>query len=272
MSKISKIFLGLVLILGAIISVFPFYWMFVLSSIPNSEVFAIPPKLTFGNELVQNIQTVFEETSFFNAMKNTIFVATTTTIFVCFFSALAGFAFAKLNFRGKRVLFLILIATMMIPTQMNVIPLYNIMDTFGWVGTFKALIVPSLVNAFGIIWIKSFTEDAIPDSLLESATIDGSTIFQSFVFIVVPIIRPAIAFLALYTFMGSWNDYMWPLIISTDESKYTLMLALTQLRGLYSTNYPLVITGSLLATLPLLIIFLLFSKQLISGITEGAVK
>lgn len=272
MNRLGRIFTKIILAIGAVLSLFPFYWMFVMASVPNSEVFKTPPHLLPGDELWTNIQYVFENTAFFTGVKNTLIVAIISTFLNVFLASLAGFAFAKLEFKGKKVLFIILLGTMMIPGQINIIPLFYLMDKLQWVGTFKALIVPGMVSAFGIFWIKQYAEDAIPDSLLESAAIDGSTVFRSYFSIVLPIIRPALAFLALYSFMGSWNNYLWPLIIINDESKYTLMLVLTQLQGLYTTNYPLVITGSLLATLPLLLIYSLFSRQLISGITDGAVK
>ncbi|MGM0125605.1 cellobiose transport system permease [Enterococcus sp. AZ194] len=271
-SKLFRIVTRVFLLIGVFLSIFPFYWMIIMASKQNSEIYKTPPSLTLGSELINNIRTVFEETSFFNSLLNTLFIAITSTILILFFDSLAGFAFAKLKFKGKTFLFTFLLGTMMIPGQLNIIPSFYLMDMLGWVGTYKALIIPSMANAFGIFWIKQYCTDAIPDSLLESAKLDGCTVFKTYYKIAVPIMKPAMAFLALYSFMGAWNDYMWPLIILNDEAKYTLMLALTQLQGLYSVNYPLVITGTLLATLPLLLIFLIFSKQLIAGITDGAVK
>ncbi|HEM3629408.1 TPA: carbohydrate ABC transporter permease [Streptococcus suis] len=271
-TKMFRLFVRVFLAIGLFLSVFPFYWMFIMSSKQNSEIYKIPPDLSLGTELFKNIQTVFEKTSFFNSILNTLFVALTSTILILFFDSLAGFAFAKLKFKGKAFLFTFLLGTMMIPGQLNIIPSFYLMDKLGWVGSYKALIIPGMANAFGIFWIKQYCIDAIPDSLIESAKLDGCSSFKVYYKIALPIMRPALAFLALYSFMGAWNDYMWPLIILNDESKYTLMLALTQLQGIYKVNYPLVITGTLLATIPLLVMFVLFSKQLISGITAGAVK
>ncbi|HFD3458050.1 TPA: carbohydrate ABC transporter permease [Enterococcus faecium] len=271
-NRIFKILVRAFLAIGVFLSIFPFYWMIVMASKDNSEIYHIPPDLMLGSELMNNIKTVFTETTFFSSLLNTLFVALTSTLLILFFDSLAGFSFAKLNFKGKAFLFTFLLGTMMIPGQLNIIPSFYLMDKFGWVGSYKALIIPGMANAFGIFWIKQYCTDAIPDSLLESAKLDGCTLFKAYYKVVLPIMKPALAFLALYSFMGAWNDYMWPLIILNDESKYTLMLALTQLQGLYKTNYPLVITGTLLATLPLLLVFTIFSKQLISGVTEGAVK
>ncbi|WP_461219566.1 carbohydrate ABC transporter permease [Lapidilactobacillus salsurivasis] len=263
-----RLFVGIAVLL----SLFPFYWMLVMASKQNSEIYRTPPSLTIGNQLWHNIQAVIAQTSFFHALFNTLFIAITSTVLVLFFDSLAGFAFAKLHFRGQAFLFAFLLGTMMIPGQLNIIPSFYLMDKLGWVGSYKALIIPGMANAFGIFWIKQYCTDTIPDSLLEAAKLDGCSTFRIYWSIALPIMRPALAFLALFSFMGSWNDYMWPLIILNDEAKYTLMLALTQLKGIYSVNYPLVITGTLLATLPLLVLFIFFSKQLISGITDGAVK
>ncbi|MGT2715663.1 carbohydrate ABC transporter permease [Streptococcus respiraculi] len=271
-NKPFKLFVRIFLGIGVILSVFPFYWMLVMGSKENKEIYQIPPSLLLGSKLFQNIETVFRETPFFHSVLNTLFIAITSTILILFFDSLAGFSFAKLKFKGKGFLFTFLLGTMMIPGQLNIIPSFYLMDKLGWVGSYKALIIPGMANAFGIFWIKQYCTDAIPDSLIESAKLDGCSTFNAYFKIALPIMKPALAFLALYSFMGSWNDYIWPLIILNDESKYTLMLALTQLKGLYTVNYPLVITGALLATIPLLIVFVIFSRQLIAGITEGAVK
>lgn len=269
---IGRWLVRLVLFAAVVFSIFPFYWMFVMASRPNSEIYQTPPQLTLGNQLWPHIQKVISETNFFGAMWNTVFIAVTSTILILFFDSLAGFAFAKLNFFGKSFLFTFLIGTMMIPGQLNIIPSFYLMDKLNWVGSYKALIIPGMANAFGIFWIRQYCRDSIPDSLLEAAKLDGCSLFRSYWSVALPIMRPALAFLALYSFMGSWNDYMWPLIILNDENKYTLMLALTQLKGIFTVDYPLVITGALLATLPLLVLFAFFSRQLIAGITEGAVK
>ncbi|WP_438763764.1 carbohydrate ABC transporter permease [Enterococcus sp. AZ194] len=238
----------------------------------TNEVLTFPPNLVPGGELLGHIKTVFETTNFVGAFKNTTLLAVTNTTLILFFDSLAGFAFAKYKFRGKKLLFSILMATMMIPGQLTLVPSYSIMDKLGWINSYKALIIPGMANAFGIFWIKQYAEDAIPDSLIESAYIDGASNFRIYRSIVLPILRPSLAFLGIYTFMGTWNDYMWPLIVLNDQSKFTLMLELAQLKGLYSVDYSLVMAGTLLATIPLLVIFLFGSKQLIAGLTAGAVK
>lgn len=271
-NKLSIWTIRLILVMGVIFSLFPFYWMLVMSSQDMSALYSVPPVLVFGSNLFEHIKIVFEQTSFIRSFFNSLLIATTSTILILFFDSLAGFSFAKLKFKGKNILFVFLLGTMMIPGQLNIIPQFLMMDKIGWIGSYKALIIPSMANAFGIFWIKQYAEDAIPDSILESARMDGCSTFRIYWNIALPILKPAMAFLAIYSFMGSWNDYMWPLIVLNDEAKYTLMLALTQLQGVYYTDYTLVITGSLLATIPLLVVFSLFSKQMMAGLTAGAVK
>ncbi|MFK9091879.1 carbohydrate ABC transporter permease [Bacillus salipaludis] len=270
--SLANFVIKVILIIGAIFSLFPFYWMIVMASRTNSEIFAIPPHFTLGSHLIENINIVFTQTNFFQAFLNTLFYAVVATTLVLFFDSLAGYTFAKMKFKGKKFLFVALLATMMIPGQINIIPQFIMMDYFGWVGSYKALIVPGMANAFGIFWIKQYCENAIPDSIIEAATIDGSGKFGTYWRIGIPILKPAMSFLAIYTFIGAWNDYTWPLIILNDETKYVISLALTRLQGLYFTNYPLVITGTLISVIPVLILFVFFSRQLMSGITDGAVK
>jgi cellobiose transport system permease protein len=270
--SLSTIVIRFTLIVGAIFSLFPFYWMIVMASRTNSEIFAIPPYLTLGGHLIENTIIVLTETNFFQAFLNTVFYAVVSTILILFFDSLAGYTFAKMKFKGKKILFVFLLATMMIPGQINIIPQFIMMDWMGWVGSYNALIIPGMANAFGIFWIKQYCENAIPDSIIEAAKMDGCSTFGTYWRIGIPILKPALSFLAIYSFIGAWKNYTWPLIILNDESKYVISLALTRLQGLYFTDYPLVITGTLISTIPVLLIFFFFSRQLMAGITDGAVK
>lgn len=270
--KFRKVLLYLGLVAGVIFSVFPFYWLLVLATNKSSVTYAYPPKWGLGGEFFHNIQTVFTEVQFFKALTNTVIIASTTTFFVLFLSSLAGFVFAKYEFPGKNFLFVFTLGTMMIPAQLSLIPLYSMMQQFGWADSYKALIIPGLVSAFGIFWIKQYAEGAIHDDLLNAARMDGASMFRIYFSVALPILKPALAFLGIFTFMGAWNDYLWPLIILNDPSKYTLMVTLANLKGLHATNYAVVMTGTLLGTLPLIILFLIASKQFISNIAAGAIK
>ncbi len=238
----------------------------------SSTSYKFPPVWTFGDQFFVNIQKVFAEVDFLKSIANTVLVSTISTVLVLFFSSLAGFVFAKFEFPGKKKLFVFTLATMMIPAQLSLIPMFIMMQQFGWIDSYKALIIPGLVSAFGIFWIKQYAEGAIHDDLLNAARIDGCGIFRMYWCIALPVLRPALAFLGIFTFMGVWNDYLWPLIVLNDPSKYTLMVALANLKGLHATDVPVVMTGTLLGTLPLIILFLIVSRQFISDIAAGAVK
>ncbi|WP_156289838.1 carbohydrate ABC transporter permease [Oceanobacillus salinisoli] len=268
----KSIILHFILFLGIFISLFPFFWMVVMATNETSAVYSVPPKLTFGTELFNNIIEVFESTNFIGSFMNTVFVSVVATVLKLFFASLAGFAFAKFHFPGKNFLFFFLLATMMIPSQLSLVPNFIVMETLGWLGTFKALIIPDMASAFGIFLIKQYAEEAIHNELMDAGRMDGCNTFRLYWNIALPILRPILAFFGMVTFMGVWQDYLWPLIVMTDTSKFTLMIELAQLKSLYATDYALVMTGSVLATIPLIIVFLLFSKQFIAGIADGAVK
>lgn len=271
-ARLKSIGLYVGLAIGLVISMFPFYWLIVMSTRTTADIYSFPPKLWFGGEFWNNLTRVMEQIDFVGAFLNTLFVSAVVTILVLFFDSLAGFAFAKFEFPGKKWLFVLLLATMMVPTQLSLVPSFVIMAELGWVGSYKALIVPGMVNAFGIFWIRQYAEGSIPKELLDAGRMDGAGFFRLYFNVALPILRPAFAFLGAFTFIGVWNDYLWPLIVLTDESKYTLQIALSQLNGLYNTDYAMIIAGTLLAIVPLIILFLFISKQFISDIAAGAIK
>lgn len=268
----KKAVLHFFLIIGLVVSIFPFYWLTVMATNTTSDIYRFPPKLTFGNQLLVNVRNVLDNIDFFRSFLNTVFVAVVSTVLVLFFCSLAGFAFAKYHFPGRNFLFTLLLVTMMIPGQLSLIPSFMIMQTLGWVGTFKALIVPGMASAFGIFWMRQYTMGAVHDELLSAGRIDGCGHFRLFWNVALPILRPALAFLGIFHFIGTWNDYLWPLVILTDPAKYTLQVTLSQLNGIYNTEYAMVMAGTLMATLPLIIVFLIFSRQFISDIAAGAIK
>ncbi len=272
MFKWKSIFLHIGLIAGLLLSIFPFYWLLVMATRTTSDIYSFPPKLWFGPHLLDNVSRVLSSIDFFGAFWNTLFVASACTLLVLFFDSLAGFTFAKFHFPGKKWLFVLLLATMMAPAQLSLVPSFVIMAEFGWVGTYKALIIPGMVNAFGIFWIRQYAQESVPSELLDAGKIDGCGFFRLYWNISLPILRPALSFLAAFTFIGVWNDYLWPLIILNDENKFTLQVALSSLNGIYTTDYSMVIAGTLLAVIPLIVLFLFISKQFISDIAAGAIK
>jgi cellobiose transport system permease protein len=267
-----KLLGGGLLAVGAVITLFPYYWLAVMATNTTSDIFTTPPKLTFGSHLFGNVAEVFASIDFFGSLLNTVVVAVATTVLVLFFDSLAAFTFAKYRFPGRDVLFGILLATFVVPTQLAAIPQFSIMATLGWVGDLKALIVPAAANAFGIFWMRQYCASALPDELLEAARMDGCGFFRTYWNVALPVLRPALAFLGIFTFISAWNDYLWPLIIMVDSRNLTLQVALNQLNGVYGTDYSLVMAGTLLAILPLLVVFLIGSRHFIKNIAAGAVK
>ncbi|MFD0203635.1 MULTISPECIES: carbohydrate ABC transporter permease [Saccharothrix] len=252
-------------------SAFPVYWSLVVSSQTSDKVSSVPPVLVPGGHLFANIARVFDQSDFALAMMNSLIVAGTITLSVVFFSTLAGFAFAKLKFRGRSALMLLVVATQAVPTELGVIPLYMMMSEFGWAGELHAVIVPGLVTAFGVFFMRQYFERAVPDELLEAGRMDGCSSLRLYWHVVLPAARPAAAVLGLFTFMQAWNDFFWPLVVLTPENP-TVQTALNTLASGYTTDYTLVLTAATIGTVPVLVVFLLFGRQIVGGIMAGALK
>jgi cellobiose transport system permease protein len=252
-------------------SAFPVYWSFVVSSQTTEAVGSVPPVLVPGGHLFENIARVFDETDFALALGNSLIVAGTITVSVVLFSTLAGFAFAKMRFRGRTVLLLVVVATQAIPTELGVVPLYMMMADFGWAGQLQAVIVPGLVTAFGVFFMRQYFERALPLELLEAGRMDGCGSLRLFWHVALPAARPAAAVLGLFTFMQAWNDFFWPLVVLVPENP-TVQTALSTLASGYTTDYTLVLTAATIGTVPVLLVFLLFGRQIVGGIMQGALK
>jgi cellobiose transport system permease protein len=263
------VYAGLIAVLAG--SAFPVYWSLVVSSQTPDAIDTVPPVLVPGGHLFENIARVFDTTDFALALTNSIVVSGTITVSVVLFSTLAGFAFAKLRFRGRNFLLLVIIATQAIPTELGVIPLYMMMSEFGWAGQIHAVIVPGLVTAFGVFFMRQYFERAIPDELLEAGRMDGCGSLRLFWHVAMPAARPAAAVLGLFTFMQAWNDFFWPLVVLVPENP-TVQTALSTLASGYTTDYTLVLTAATIGTVPVLAVFLLFGRQIVGGIMSGAVK
>ncbi|OZB90367.1 carbohydrate ABC transporter permease [Paenibacillus sp. XY044] len=270
---IGKTLFYILLVIGALVSIFPFYWMFVIATNDRGAVFHIPPMLSIGGEFLNNFQRVLERTDFFRALLNSLFVSSMVTVSVVFFCTLAGYAFAKYDFPLKNALFYFVIATLFVPTQLSVLPTYIIMAKLHWIDTYKALIVPAMVNAFGIFWMRQYISTAVHSELIESGRIDGGGHFRIFWSIAIPVITPAMATLGILNFMNVWNDFFWPLVVLKNSEHFTIQIALQQLfSNRDGLDYGMVMSATFTATLPLLIVFLLFSRWVIAGLTSGAIK
>ncbi|MFE9443910.1 carbohydrate ABC transporter permease [Streptomyces sp. NPDC006602] len=262
-----------VLVIGLLLSAFPFYWAIIMSTHTSTEIFSYPPKLLPGSHFPQNVRSLFDNIDFFGSMFNSLLVACSVTFLVLFFDSLAAFVFAKFDFPARRLLFVVLMAIFMVPTQMAIIPQFVIMAKIGWIGSMTALIVPAAANAFGIFWMRQYMQSAIHDELLDASKIDGANFLRQYWHVALPVVRPGLAFLGIFTFMAQWNDYAWPLIALTNPDNVTLQVALSQLNGVHgTTDYGMVMTGALLALIPLLIVFAIGAKQIIGDLGKGAIR
>ncbi|WP_061962664.1 carbohydrate ABC transporter permease [Demequina aurantiaca] len=261
--------LGVVLIA----SLFPLYYTFLIGSGDASTVTDQNLSWIPAGNFLSNAASVISNpaVNFWKALGNSIIVSTTVGLSTVILSTIAGFAFAKLNFKGNKVLLTSVIATMVVPVQLGVVPLYILMNEFGWTGSLGAVIVPALVTAFGVFWMTQYLQQSLPTELIEAARVDGCNMLRTFWHVGVPAARPAAAMLFLFTFVTAWNNFMWPLII-LDQSNPTLPLALSLLQANFFVDYSLVLAGVMLATIPLLLLFIFAGRQLVSGIMAGAVK
>ncbi|MGC9664977.1 carbohydrate ABC transporter permease [Planosporangium sp. 12N6] len=263
----------LALVMALALSVFPIYWMFTIATRTNDSINDVPPHLLPGANFGANTGRVFanDHAAFLYGLMNSIIVAGAVTVSVVFFSSLAGFAFAKLKFRGRNAMLMIIIGTMMVPVQLGLIPLYMMMVKFGWNGELKSVIVPFMVTGFGVFMMRQYAGQAISDELIEAARVDGSSTFRIYWSVVMPVLRPAAAVLGLLTFMQNWNEFLIPFTLLNQDTP-TVQLSLSLLATAYYTDYAQVFAGTAIATLPLLVVFIVFGRQIISGIMEGAVK
>ena len=263
------------LIVVALVSMFPLYWSLVVASHDNSAVAAYPPVLTPGHELWHNLHRLFNSgevnVDFWSALVNSAIVATVVTVSVVLFSALAGFAFAKLRFRGSKFLFVTVIATMLVPVQLGVIPLYIEMVHLGWTNHLMAVIAPNLASAFGVFLMRQYISGSVPNELIDAARVDGCYTFGVFRHVIWPAVRPVAAVLGLLTFMTTWNDFFWPLVVLGPRNP-TVQVAVSTLASGYVQDYALVLTGTFVSIIPLLVVFVVLGRNIIGGIMRGAVK
>lgn len=257
-----------------VFAVFPIYWMFVIATGTDADLASIPPKVIPGDRFLDNLNEVFsmQDVYFLPSLINSFIVATAITMATLFFCSMAGFAFAKLKFPGRNALMVIVILTITIPNQLGVVALYIVMGELNWNGTLLAVIVPGLVSAFGVFYMRQFILEAVPDELVEAARVDGASTLRMYFSVVLPAIRPAMAVLGLLTFVGAWNDFQWPLITLNNSDFPTSMVALSDLASGNYVLYRRVLAGAFVATLPLIVMLFVGGKQIVRGIMEGAVK
>ena len=260
------------LTLMALVSVFPLYWMFVVATTDSATATTLPPTLTPGGNFLHLAELVFTIVPFVQSLLNSLVVAGTIAVGQAVLCALAGFAFAKLSFPGRNTLFLIVVLTMTVPAQLAVVPQYLIISQLDWVDTLQAVIVPGLVSAFGIFWMRQHIGSTIDDELMQAARVDGATTWQIFWRIAFPLVRPAAYVLGLFTFVYAWNDFLWPFIVLKSPENYTVQIAIKALQQNRDIDLGLAMSGSFLATIPLLVLFVFVGRRLVQGIMEGAFK
>ncbi|MEU6992567.1 carbohydrate ABC transporter permease [Streptomyces sp. NPDC046465] len=261
-----------VLILFTVGSLFPLVWTAIAASRNNTRLAQTPPPFWFGGNLFKNLEIAWTDANMGTALLNTLVVAGTITVGTVLFSTLAGFAFAKLRFRFRGLLLLLVIGTMMVPPQLSVVPLFMVVADLGWTDQLQSVILPTLVSAFGVFFMRQYLMEALPTELIEAARMDGASSWRVIWHVVFPAARPAMAVLAMLTFVMAWNDFFWPIIALTQEGEPTVQVALAGLGRGTIPDQSVIMAGALLGTLPLLLAFVLFGKQIVGGIMQGAVK
>ncbi|MEU8926403.1 ABC transporter permease subunit [Kitasatospora sp. NPDC048545] len=259
------------LALGAVVSLLPFAWMLIAGTHSSSELFHSPPPFLPGGELLRNLARLQQSVGFGRVMLNSLGIAAVHTVLSSLLSAMCGYGLAKYRFRGRGLLLGLVLATMMIPLQVLLVPLFQMMADLGWIDSYQAVVLPFLANSFGILLMRQGFLD-FPDELLESARIDGSGELRTFYRVVLPCVRPQLGALMIFTFMGQWNSFIWPLLMLDTQDRYTVPVALNTLTGLTHVDHSGLMLGSLLATLPLMLLFLLFQRQFVAGLLGGALK
>jgi cellobiose transport system permease protein len=261
-----------ILVLSTFLSAFPFYWMYIIASVGDKAVASIPPEILPGPIFLESVAKVYENVDMNIALINTFIVGLVVAFAQVMLSAISGFAFAKLNFKGRKFMVLFVIGTMMLPSQLGIIPLFMLMAKLEWVDTLTALIVPALVTAFGVFWMRQIIDAQVPNELLEAASIDGAGVVRVFRSVVMPIILQSGFVLGLFSFLATWNDFLWPQLILKTAPNFTAQVALTQLNRSYAPDYATMMAGAILITAPLIVLFILVGRRLVTGVMDGAVK
>jgi multiple sugar transport system permease protein len=261
----KTIFIHFVLITGAFIMIIPFLWMISTSLKTYAQSVQYPPTIFPSDLQFSNFIEVFKNMSFLDYYWNTIIMTVGRTVGQLFFCSLTAFAFARMNFKGKNFLFILILSVLMVPIQIVIIPSFVVMRELEWINTFYALIIPGIFSAFGVFLLRQFFL-SIPKELDESAKLDGCSFFGIYWRIMLPLSRPAMVALAIFAIISTWNDFLWPLIMTNSDDMRVLSIGISSFQGQYSTQYPLLMAGALMSTAPMIIIFIILQKYFIEGI------
>jgi len=268
---IEQLSVHIILFVAFLIMAIPFFWMVSTSFKNPDEIYIFPPRWVPHRPTFDNYIELFKTVDFGRPLLNTIIVAVTSTFLSVMLSAMAGYGFAKFRFRGKEKLFLLVLATLMVPGQMTLIPVYLILNSLNLLNTYAGLILPGVASAFGIFFMRQFIT-SIPDELIDAAKMDGAREFFIFLKIILPLSKPALATLTIFNFVGAWNSFLWPLIVATDEKMYTLPVAISVVQGQYGEKIALQMSGSFIVIIPIIIVFFFAQKYIIKGLSMSGMK
>lgn len=266
-----KIVLYILLTIAALVFMLPFFLMLSNAFKTSAEILRIPPTIIPENPTFNAFQRVTQDSPFFQWFGNSVLVAVSVTTLVLLTSSLAGYIFAKFEFPGRQVIFVILLATMMVPFPVLLIPSYLVVNELGLVNSLWALIVPGMASAFGIFLMRQFIQ-GIPNDLIEAARLDGASEWAIYGRIILPLARPPMAALGIFTFLASWNDYLWPLIVINEIKKSTLPLALTFFNDQYTQRYDLIMAAATLSVIPVIIVFIIFQRHIVNALVLAGMK
>ncbi len=270
--RLVQVALYAILIVAAFLSLVPFYWMIMSSFKPLNDILTIPVTVVPPHFTLDNYSNLLTQTLFLRSVLNTLVVAGSSMVLQVFLCALAGFAFAKYRFRGRNLLFTLVLGTVMIPVSVQLVPNYILMAKIGWLNTLLPLIIPTAANAFGIFWMRQYMY-SVPDELLDAGRLDGASEFGLFWRIVVPVVRPALSALALFVFTTSWNDFLLPLVYLRSQETFTVQLMIDSIfRVRFQQNFDLLMSASVLAVIPMTLLFFTLQQQFVAGLTLGSVK
>lgn len=264
--KLNRVLLYAFLIVLSLITLFPFVWMLVTALKSPAEVFEWPIVLVPRELQWENFPTAWGRLPFTRFFQNTVFITIGTTVVTLFTSSTAGYAFAKYDFRGKRILFGLTLMLMMLPPQITLIPTYLMVRALGLVNTYVGLMIPGLTSVFGIFLIRQYLQ-SIPNELMDAARIDGCNEWGIYARIIMPLLKPALAVLTIFTFTGSWNAFLWPLIVAGNSDMYTLQVGIAFFSGQTGTEYQLMMAVAVLSLLPVIIMYVLFQRYFVNSVT-----
>ncbi|HPF45484.1 MAG: carbohydrate ABC transporter permease [Alphaproteobacteria bacterium] len=265
----GKIIIWCLLFIGAVIMMTPIIFMFSASFKYNDEIYELA--LISSEPTLSNYIYLFENTEFLLWFKNSILVALASTVSVLFFDSLVGYTLAKFRFRGRKLVFIAILSTLMIPTEMLVIPWYILARDFGLLDSYIGLIFPGIMTGLGVFLMKQFFE-SVPDDYLDAARIDGLSEFRIFTQIAMPLVAPALSALAIFTFLGNWTAFLWPLIVTSSAELFTIPVGLSSFSGEFQSEWEMIMTGAAVATLPTLLVFLFLQRYIIRGVILGGLK